>query len=306
MERNNEGIYSLGSEDGKEYVANVFWSDAEPGYVNFGVFAIESGQMRVIDSGFYDGYESIEDCVRDLAADEVMLKSPDIKFVADCSWETNSIEEYREALEEGKLEEPVPVLSWNQIIIGGQAMRDTPQHEELLQGIMAKAESAAAEKPDGKETFYFSYGTSDFFPFKSPGWVEVRASDRMEACEMYSSHFPKRDGLINCSFVYSEDEWQKAGMDQGGPGQVCCQVIDNWGPHREQSQGLTTGEFALEQMDRMRDSFQRTGFTRAMTSDGPQESALEDNLKQARDRAAEKNASRREPSEPRPSKGISR
>ncbi len=225
-----EGIYTLGSEDGREYVANVFWSDGEPGYVNFGVFAIESGQMRIIDSGFYNGYETIEDCVRDLAADEVMLKSADIKFVADCSWEISSIEEYREALEEGKLEEPVPVASWNQIIVDGQTMRDTPQHKELIEGIMEKA-----DKTEGRETFYFSFGTSDHFPFKL-GWVEVRgAEDRMEACEMYSSHYPKRDGLINCAFVYNEDEWKKSGLGREELGYECHQVITDWGPNVEKN-----------------------------------------------------------------------
>ncbi len=141
-----EGIYSLGSMEGREYIANVFRSDEEPGYLNFGLFNIDDGQLYVIESGFYNGYESIEDCVRDLAADEVMLKSADIRFVADCSWEINSIEEYQEALEEGKLEDPVPVASWNQIIIDGQTMRDTPQHKELLENIMEKAKVRASEK----------------------------------------------------------------------------------------------------------------------------------------------------------------
>ena len=219
----NDGIYLLGNAGGKEYVANVFRSDAEPGYLNFGLFAIQGDQMEIVESGFYDGYESIEDCVRDLAADGTMLNVADIRFVAHCSWEINSMEEYREALNEGRLEEPVPVPSWDQIILGDQVARD----------------NAEQGKPSGKpsdrerETFYFSFGTSEHFPHQM-GWVEVRAKDRMEACEMFSSHYPKHDGLINCAFVYDEREWRRAGMDrENALGHVCHQTIDSWGPHAE-------------------------------------------------------------------------
>lgn len=110
------------------------------------------------------------------------------------------------------------------------------EHLETLMEAYAQYLDKSIEKElamNGRETFYFSFGTSDSFPYKL-GWVEVRAKDRMEACEMYSSHFPKRDGLINCSFIYSESEWKKTSLDEGKPGQVCHQVIADWGPHAQE------------------------------------------------------------------------
>ena len=85
---------------------------------------------------------------------------------------------------------------------------------------------------DQRETFFFSFGTADYFPFKH-GWVEVRANSREEACKLFSSHFPNRNGMLNCSFVYNEREWARTEMNKGLPGQVCHQVIDAWGPYRD-------------------------------------------------------------------------
>ena len=66
--------------------------------------------------------------------------------------------------------------------------------------------SALKQSPDDRrETFYFSFGTANYFPYKH-GWVEVRANSREEACKLFSSHFPNRNGMLNCSFVYNERE----------------------------------------------------------------------------------------------------
>ena len=93
--------------------------------------------------------------------------------------------------------------------------------------------SALKQSPDDRrETFYFSFGTANYFPYKH-GWVEVRANSREEACKLFSSHFPNRNGMLNCSFVYNEREWARTEMSQGLPGQVCHQVIDAWGPYRD-------------------------------------------------------------------------
>lgn len=102
---------------------------------------------------------------------------------------------------------------------------------------------------DPRETFYFSFGTAEFFPFKH-GWVEVKANSREEACEMFASHYPNRDGLLNCSFVYSEDEWKQTVMSTGIPGHVCHRVIEGWGPHRDvPSKGL--GDLVREAKERL-------------------------------------------------------
>ena len=196
-----EGIYDIGSLAGTDYVVNAFWSDTEPGYINYGVFAVQGEQMDILTSGFFNGYTAIEDAVRDLADEFMPPGSSQIRFLAYCDREFNLAAEYREALDEGRIDHPVRI----------------PTNADIN---------------DPRETFYFSFGTAEFFPFKQ-GWVEVRADDREEACEMFSSHFPRRDGLLNCSFVYSESEWKQTEMAQGGPGQVCHQVISDWGPHKD-------------------------------------------------------------------------
>ena len=147
------------------------------------------------------------------------------------------------------------------------------EHLETLMEAYAQFLDKSIEKElarDGKETFYFSFGTSDTFPFKL-GWVEVRATDRMEACEMYSSHYPKRDGIfINCAFVYDANEWKQAGMDEGKPDQVCHRVITDWGPYANE------------------------------------EKPLDELVSEAKEKAAEKNANRCGQRESRDFKGIDR
>lgn len=263
-----EGIYLLGSLDGKEYVANAFWSAEEPGYVNHGVFAIGGEQMEILTSGFYNGYLTIEDCVRDLASDFTPLEKPDIQFVAFCSQEFDTVSDYRDALEEGALGKSIPVPSWDQVIAENQSARSTSQHEKLLAGIMDKAVDVGLGRHDAKETFYFSFGTSLTFPFKL-GWVEVQAKDRMEACEIFSSHYPKRDGLINCAFIYSEKEWKQTGMSKGCSEQICHRVITDWGPFAENN-------------------------------------CLDDLVKEAKEKAAEKNSGRQELPRLRTDRGVDR
>ncbi|MGN0047206.1 MAG: hypothetical protein ACI37P_07815 [Eggerthellaceae bacterium] len=122
---------------------------------------------------------------------------------------------------------------------------------EPQEPVLDELHSAPEQAPeDRKETYYFSFGTADYFPFKL-GWVEVRANSREEACEMFASHYPCRsDSMLNCSFVYNESAWKQTSMSQGGPGQVCHRVIDTWGPHRDvPSKGL--GDLMREAKERL-------------------------------------------------------
>ena len=117
--------------------------------------------------------------------------------------------------------------------------------------VLDELHSALEQAPENqKETFYFSFGTADYFPFKL-GWVEVRANSREEACEMFASHYPCRsDSMLNCSFVYNENAWKQTSMSQGGPGQVCHRVIDDWGPYRNvPAKGL--GDLMREAKERL-------------------------------------------------------
>lgn len=63
--------------------------------------------------------------------------------------------------------------------------------------------------------FFFTYGTSGQ-PFVG-GWTEVEAPDSHAACMAFRAFHPDRiDGVLNCSSVYSEEQFLKSGMS--GPG----------------------------------------------------------------------------------------
>lgn len=197
----HEGIFHIGDESGTpSYVINAFWSDQEPGYVNVGVFEVSDGELEILSSGFLNGYLSTDDCVRDLTNEFIPLEDPDIRLIAYSGGEFDTYDEYREALEEGLLDEPVVV---------------TP----------------GRGADDQKETFYFSFGNSDAFPFRL-GWVEVKAPDEAQAIQLFRSHYPDRNpGVVNCSFIYTDEEWRHTSMGKGEEkSQVCHRVITEYGP----------------------------------------------------------------------------
>ena len=58
------------------------------------------------------------------------------------------------------------------------------------------------------ETFYFTYGTDKNFPFQG-GWTEVHAADRKQAVALFRREHPDRSpGLVNCSSIYTEKQFQ--------------------------------------------------------------------------------------------------
>lgn len=59
------------------------------------------------------------------------------------------------------------------------------------------------------ETFYFTYGTDKNFPFQG-GWTEVHAADRNQAVALFRREHPDRSpGLVNCSSIYTEKQFQE-------------------------------------------------------------------------------------------------
>lgn len=74
--------------------------------------------------------------------------------------------------------------------------------------------------------FYFTYGTEGQ-PFVG-GWTEVEAPDRRVACDVFRAIHPdKTEGLLNCSSVYSEEQFSKTGMAsrKGNFGSFCHEKI---------------------------------------------------------------------------------
>lgn len=58
------------------------------------------------------------------------------------------------------------------------------------------------------ETFYFTYGTDENFPFQM-GWTEVCAADWKQAAALFRREHPDRTpGIMNCSDIYSEQYFQ--------------------------------------------------------------------------------------------------
>lgn len=64
------------------------------------------------------------------------------------------------------------------------------------------------------ERFYFTYGCEgqDF----RGGWTRVISDDRETAIKAFTIYHPMRNGLIPCSSIYSEQEFEKTRMGQSG------------------------------------------------------------------------------------------
>ena len=73
--------------------------------------------------------------------------------------------------------------------------------------------------------FYFTYGT-DGQPYVG-GWTEVEAPDRKSACAVFRAYHPdKWEGLVNCSSIYTEEQFKETRMYlEGNYGFRCHEVI---------------------------------------------------------------------------------
>ena len=142
-----EGLYSLGEMNGKEYIADAFWSDSEPGYINGSLFETgEDGHFELITSEFNNGYLDVADYVLRLAQDYTPLQAPDIQFVAECSFEPDTYEEYVEALKEGSVYGSP--IGWAELVQerNDAQMLCANQPDKAFGGLVEKAREAAAEK----------------------------------------------------------------------------------------------------------------------------------------------------------------
>ena len=99
---------------------------------------------------------------------------------------------------------------------------------------------------DGKETFYYTFGNDERFPFQS-GWVEVNADSLIEANDMFRSYFADRNGALNCAFVYNDEEWAQTPMAQSdAPEQICHMKINQYNADPDLEQ--TAKESSLEEL----------------------------------------------------------
>ncbi len=75
------------------------------------------------------------------------------------------------------------------------------------------------------ERFYFTFGSSEHFPYQG-GWVEVFAPSRRLAVKTFRAHFPDRnEGIVNCSDIYTEEQFQKTEMVNSNLGAACHEIL---------------------------------------------------------------------------------
>jgi len=76
-------------------------------------------------------------------------------------------------------------------------------------------------------TYYFTYGSDDKdMPFQG-GWTEVEAKDGPTAIKIFKLVHPPRQGqFLNCSDVYTKEQFEKSGMlESGNFGKRCHERI---------------------------------------------------------------------------------
>ncbi len=75
--------------------------------------------------------------------------------------------------------------------------------------------------------YYFTYGTSEDFPYKG-GWTVVIAESMKDAIALFDLVHPRRSDFVNCSSMYNEAQFSKTEMcknnDNFGAG--CHEVIE--------------------------------------------------------------------------------
>ena len=74
--------------------------------------------------------------------------------------------------------------------------------------------------------YFFTFGSAEHFPFKG-GWVEVLAANAREAVEIFCSYYPLLNGsIINCAFVYDQEEFEKTNQRNIPGWSICHRVLD--------------------------------------------------------------------------------
>jgi len=75
--------------------------------------------------------------------------------------------------------------------------------------------------------YYFTFGTSELFPFKK-GYIIVVADNENRAIKIFNAHYlPVHDDVVNCSFIYSEEEFIKTNMFEDYPDwDICHRILE--------------------------------------------------------------------------------
>ena len=58
------------------------------------------------------------------------------------------------------------------------------------------------------------------------GWIEIMANSREEADRIFIKKYPLKDGLLNCAFIYTEEDFKRTIMyKHGNFGRGCHEVL---------------------------------------------------------------------------------
>lgn len=102
--------------------------------------------------------------------------------------------------------------------------RTTSSLNEVFQPLQSNGDYLATPEPE-LQSFYYTFGTSDHFPYKR-GWVEVQAPDRCQADQRFRSEFPDvNPGFLNCSSVYTGDQFKKLNFDNHPDWRICHKIL---------------------------------------------------------------------------------
>ncbi len=76
-------------------------------------------------------------------------------------------------------------------------------------------------------SYFFTFGSDERFPYGRNDYVEVIAENAHDACELFREHHPDRpgsEGIINCSFIYSDEKFNEF-RNEFYPGRAPIEVI---------------------------------------------------------------------------------
>lgn len=70
--------------------------------------------------------------------------------------------------------------------------------------------------------WFFTFGSDPLYPFQG-GWVEIEAPTLTQAIKVFQAYWPDRTpGLVNCAFMYSEEDFSETDMYKGKfPNEYC-------------------------------------------------------------------------------------
>lgn len=82
---------------------------------------------------------------------------------------------------------------------------------------------SATTEISGTPKWYYTFGSDEQFPFQH-GWIVIEAGSQKEADTIFREHFPDRpghEGILNCAFVYTEEQWARMDPEHNWTGNVC-------------------------------------------------------------------------------------